>query len=331
MHRPAAVWLDGPMAFLDQLHAGFGVPRSIVAGLVLRASGNDAIDIERVIRGYDNEVHRARLADGRVVYVRIGRTADKDFDGELWAMEQARAGGVPVPEVLLRDAVEDDRPVMVLAAAPGRPLDTVLGSLSPDRRHAAMVEIGRTLAVLNAVPVPGLWRPDEDGVWPDAGSLRSGFVEERMAEAPQLRAAGFSEPEIERAFALLDTLEDSRPDPPVLSHGDATVEHVFVDDELRVTCLIDWGMWGGGSALADLAYASMVYPARDFAGIVEGHGDTVDLAFRRRLGHTVVGQAIGNVAHHVNISDAEGLVPYVAALRQVVDATKHGWASYLLR
>lgn len=319
------------MAFLDQLHARFGVSRSVVAGLVVRATGRDAIDIERVIRGYDNEVHRARLSDERVVYVRIGRTADKDFDGELWAMEQARVGGVPVPEVLLRDAVEDDRPVMVLAAAPGRPLDTVLESLPPDRRHAAMVEIGRTLALLNAVPVPGLWRPDDDGVWPDADSLRSGFVEERVAEAPQLRAAGFSEPEIERAFALLDAREDSPPGPTVLCHGDASVEHVFVDEELRVTCLIDWGMWGGGSAIGDLAYTSMIYPAGDFAGIVEGHGDTVDIAFRRRLGRTVAGQAIGNIAHHVSINDPEGMTPYATALRQVVDAAKHGWATYLLR
>lgn len=320
------------MAFLDELHAGFGVPRSVVTELVQRATGGDAVDVERVINGYDNEVHRARLADDRVVYARIGRTADKDFEGELWAMEQARGGGVPVPSVLLTETVEDDRPAMVLAAAPGRPLDTVLGSLSPSRRHAAMVSIGRTLALLKSVSVPGIWRPDSDGVWPDADGVRTGFVGERLTEAPQLRAAGFSESEIERAFALLHASgsADGWREAPVLSHGDAMVEHVFVDENLRVTCLIDWGMWGGGSSLADLAYASMIYPVRDFAGLVEGHGDSVDVAFRRRLGLTVAGQAIGNIAHHVTIDDPEGLRPYVAALKGVLHAAEDGWAGYLL-
>ena len=44
---------------------------------------------------------------------------------------------------------------------------------------------------------------------------------------------------------------------PVLCHGDVSPVHVFVDPEMQVVGLIDWGMWHGGPAVSELAGLAM--------------------------------------------------------------------------
>ena len=80
-------------AFLRELHAGFSTPRGRVLELVQRVTGHSVEVLERVVNGYDNEVYRVTLAGAETVYLRIRRFGEGDFDGEAWAMGQARAGG----------------------------------------------------------------------------------------------------------------------------------------------------------------------------------------------------------------------------------------------
>ncbi|GAA2760133.1 phosphotransferase family protein [Actinopolymorpha rutila] len=282
-------------AFLARLHARFAVPRAVVVRLAERATGHRVVDLRRVMRGYDNEVYRVELTGDLAVYVRIPGPGKNGFVHEAWAMEQARGAGVPVPEVLLIDTVRgeasdadeaDERHAMVLAEAPGRQLGTVLASLSTARRRAAMVNVGRVLARLHSVRTPGVWRPGDDGTWPDPADLRRGFVADRTAERPQLSAAGLTPEEVDNAIALLGASSATPPpDNFVLCHGDVSPEHVFVDAELRVCGLIDWGMWHGGSPIGELAYVAMVHEETDLTAVVEGHtgGSLDEPAFRRPL------------------------------------------------
>lgn len=165
--------------FLAGLHAQFSVPGDAVARLVIRATGQQLTNSERIIGGYDNGVYRVDLSNGRRVFVRIRRHGDGAFDSETWAMDLARDAGVPVPEVLLVSSVPDEqgkRPAMVMEPASGQVLAGLLASLSSSDRHAALADLGRVLGKLHSVAMPGVWRPDDDGQWPDPQDLRRGFT-----------------------------------------------------------------------------------------------------------------------------------------------------------
>lgn len=306
--------------FLADLHAGFETPRDRVVTLVRRLTGAGVADLRRIVRGYDNEVYLVDLDTGAAVFVRIQRQGG-DFDGELWAMEQARDHGVPVPTVVgvgVVDGPDGERAVMVISPASGVQLRSLPG-LSPADRRTALTDLGRVLARLHSVRTPGVWRPDPGGRWPDPVELRRGFARDRRAEHDQLVAAGLTELEIEQTFA---TLEIS-PDPPerdfVLCHGDVSPEHVFVDADLRVSCLIDWGMWHGGSVIGELAYVAATFSPDDTAAALTGHGyDPADADLRRRITRTVVTQRIGYIAHHVSVGDHENTEHNIAILRRAL-------------
>lgn len=307
--------------FLADLHAGFETPRDRVVTLVRRLTEAGVGDLRRIVRGYDNEVYRVDLDTGAVAFVRIQRQGGA-FDGELWAMEQARDHGVPVPAVVGVGAIDDqdgERAVMVVSPAPGVQLKESLPGLSPADRRAALTDLGRVLERLHAVRTPGVWRPDHEGHWPDPMEVRHGFARDRRAEHDQLVAAGLSDAEIEQTFAMLEV----SPDPPerdfVLCHGDVSPEHVFVDADLRVSCLIDWGMWHGGSVIGELAYVAATFSPDDTAAVLTRHGyDPADDDLRRRITRTVVTQRIGYIAHHVSVGDHENTERNVATLRRAL-------------
>ncbi len=321
------LWLDGGVAkspFLADLHGRFGLPRAAVVHLAERAAGRTVEGLERIVRGYDNEVYRVELAGGFAVYVRIRRHGKGGFDQEAWAMGLARAGGVPVPDVLAVDAESDHadgHPVMVVAAAPGRQLEIMLAAASDAERHQVLSALGVELARLHSITAPGVWRPSESGCWPDPDELRDGFVGERRAERNHLVSAGLTVSETDRAIELLDV----SPDPPrsgfVLCHGDVSPEHVFVDATLRVSGLIDWGMWHGGSPIGELAYVANTYGWGALDPVLQGHGYgslAEDEELRRALAASLSVQLIGHIAHHVTIQDQDGADRNVAALRQAL-------------
>lgn len=320
-----SVWLDGGVErspFLAELHRQFGVPRSVVVRLAEKADGGHVEKVERVVRGYDNEVYRVGLAAGLAVYVRIRRYGEGQLDQEVWAMAQARDAGLPVPEVLAMDAASEltgGHPVMVVAAAAGRPLEQVLARASPADRQRVLIRLGSTLAQLHSVPAPGVWRPDSFGQWPDPDRLRQGFIAERRGEVELLLTAGLTPAEVDRASALLDL----SPDPPgtgfVLCHGDVSPEHVFIDAALRVSGLIDWGEWHGGSPIGELALIASTFGWDDLEPVLQGYGHSPsgDIS-RGQIATTAVGQLTGHIAHHISLNDPEGASQNVAALRRAL-------------
>lgn len=342
--------------FLQQFHAGFATSREVVLDLVATATGHASLSgaglirLSRIVDGYDNEVYRADLGvprqrDPTVVYVRIRRYGEGTFDEEAQAMAWAREAGVPVPEVIMtcelatpsNPSIPSDpadpgrrgtaRGVMVVAAASGRSLDTTFEALSPGRRDQVLTNLGRTLAQLHAVATPGWWRPDGES-WPTAEQLRDGYIRGRRTERDHLIHAGLTTSEIERTYAALDTFLDAQAAPdrrgPVLCHGDLHPRHVFVDDDLDVTALIDWAMWHGGEAAGEFAgvWKSFGYDALSPILQIEGFGDRpgatpIHARYRRQLA-ALAHQQIGHIAHHVTIGDIHGTEVNVAHLRDAL-------------
>lgn len=314
-------------SFLAGLHAGFSAPRAAILALIERATDRRVETLDRVVRGYDNEVHRAGMTDDTAVFIRIRRPgeSDSDYPSEVAAMRWARQAGVPVPDVLALERIATpagDRDAMLVAQARGRQLAGLLPALTADERRRAMRGVGRTLALLHTVRTPGVWRPERDGTWSDAADIRRGFIAERTAERGHLKAAGLSAEEIDQTLGLLGASTETPASgvDPVLCHGDVMPEHVFVGPDLEVSDLIDWGMWHGGSAVGELAYTAMCHPKSDVEAIVAGHGrgDFGDPAFRRSIYLSVTNLVIGHIAHHVSIGDTANADYNVAVLRSAL-------------
>lgn len=309
--------------FLTEMHAQFEAPRAEVIGLAESGSSERVLDLERLTLGDENEVYRAGLSDGTVVYVRIRRPGEGAFGPEVWAMQQADSAGVATPRLLALEEISSDagpRSAMVIAESPGRQLEALLPTMSEQERHLVMTNIGRTLALLHTVSTPGVDRPDAHGVWSDPQQVREDFIAECISQSSHLPATGLTAAEVE---AVIEQIGNSPDTPtlsdPVLCHGDLHAGHVFVDDDLDVSGLIDWGLWHGGSAVDELGTMSTAYESADFEAMMDGYGiDHQDQDLRRRLAVSVINQAIGHIAWHQSIGNAGGTAHYVAAVREAL-------------
>lgn len=183
--------------FLTEWHARFQVPRAAVVELVERAVGRRVSSLNRLVVGDENEVYRAGLDGGSAVYARLRRPGEGTFEWEVWAMDRARATGVPVPDIHAVEMVDTDegaRVAMVVAEAPGRQLAELLPTLTREQRCTALSNLGRLLARVHTVRTPGVDRPDMEGVWPDPVEVLRAFVVERTGHRRHLVAAVSTRP-----------------------------------------------------------------------------------------------------------------------------------------
>ncbi|MET9021844.1 aminoglycoside phosphotransferase family protein [Actinopolymorpha sp. NPDC004070] len=297
-------------SYLEWQHAQVSTPRSVLAGLVRRATGSGVGRVERIVEGYSNEVYRVWCTDEQDVVIRILRFDDDPSPaasaGEPRAIETARAAGVPVPEILLLDTVRIDStdfPVMVQRTVPGRPLGDVFGRLSRRQRHDLLTEIGGLMARINSVGVDGRdWQTEM------AGELAN-----RYARRDMILAGGFSPAEFDR---MVDLLEGYVRDFPcerwVLCHGDLGPKHIFVTGDgrdggdtvaVRVSGVIDFGDWKPGPPVHDLAVLRVRGPLLDLPPLFAGYGAPTDQAYRRRLDlHTLI-IALGSLEIGVDEND----------------------------
>lgn len=278
-----------PGSFVEWQHAQVSTPLSVLADLVRSAAATRIERVDRIVEGYENEVYRVRCTDGQDAVVRIlrfGRFAGDSTRsaGEAWAIGQARAAGVPAPEILLLDTVRIDGsefPVMVQRAVPGRPLADVVDDLSGRQRHDVLAEIGGLIARLKEVQVH---------VEHDWQTAMAATIADRRGEREQILAGGFTETQFDQ---MLDLLEGYARDFPcehwVLCHGDLSARHIFVTgdgrtgESVRVSGVIDWGDRNSGTPVHDLAVLRVRSPQLDLPPILAGYGAPTDETYRRRL------------------------------------------------
>lgn len=310
--------------FLAELHTRFEAPRDLVVALIEHETRSSVGDLRRLTLGDENEVYEVRLDAGPALYARIRRPGEGTFESEIWAMDRARSAGVPVPHLLAVSEIVTEvgpRSIMLIASSAGRQLSAVLPALTAKQREGALTNVGRALTVLHSVTTPGVGRPDADGNWPDAHEARRAFIVERTGQRDHLATAGLTAAEVE---AVMEQIGQSPDTPattdPVLCHGDLHADHVFVDDDLEVCGIIDWGLWHGGSTIGELAAISMSYEPSDADTIVAGYNVIGEdqPALRRRLALAVINQALGHIAWHESLGNASGTAHYVRALRSAL-------------
>jgi aminoglycoside phosphotransferase (APT) family kinase protein len=314
-------------SFLAERHARYHTPEREVFALARRAAGREPLGREQIAHGFDNEVYAVALEDGAQLIIRIRRHGGVSYADEAWAIEQSRAAGAPVPEILLLDTVpaeDGPREAMVQRCLPGRPLAAREADLGPDELAHVLRQLGVALAALHSVPAGGFYQRHA-GTWdfPSYDAVWDSHISERKAEAPLLLEHGFSEADVAEMLAMMEQArEQLRWEQPVLCHGDLSPEHVFVDDNLALSGLIDFGEFQGGSPLGDIAYFHDARPQFDLTLLQAGYGDRWPFgpALEERLLLNNIGVQIGYLAHFIRSNIAPEIAPGIAALRRTLNA-----------
>jgi aminoglycoside phosphotransferase (APT) family kinase protein len=177
-----------------------------------------------------------------------------NIDVEVEAMALAP---IPTPEILWRKP-----PVLALAAVQGSALGR-LGEPSPASPEA-WAAAGAAIRVLHDAPLPPWPGPSIDEITPRLD-----------AECDWLITSGTLPADLvtrNREVAEVAL----RPWKPVFAHGDLQITHVFVDDDDKVTGVIDWSEASRGDAMYDLASLTLGHEER-LAEVLAGYGTDVDL------------------------------------------------------
>jgi aminoglycoside phosphotransferase (APT) family kinase protein len=230
------------------------IPEDLVARAADRATGSAPTNVTRLFVSYSNDVYDV---DGSFI-VRAHRDDPRHFDRERWALVQAAAAGVPVPEVLLLEDAEVGGAlwsVCVQTKLAGVPLiDLVADRPDTDAYAGVLQEAGVALAGVHSVATTGLGYVDGSGRAPDISSaerltyrdadelselaIGTGIEGALVAEACRLVAAN---------VALWDRA------PRNLVHGDFSSKHILVEGS-QLSGVLDFEFAASGDAAHDIAY-----------------------------------------------------------------------------
>jgi aminoglycoside phosphotransferase (APT) family kinase protein len=303
---------------IKRRHAAYTTSDQVISDIVKRATGQEATAQEKLVRGYDNEVYIVQTRAGGDFVVRMHHHGGAGFAEEAWAIEQCRGVGVPVAEVYLVETLTiDDQPreVMVQRRVPGRALIEIASGLQRGELEHMWQQAGAALGAIHSITVGGFYKLRSDGRWdfPDWESMAQ--TGDRASERPLLLLAGFSDQDVDLMLSIQEQGIPFRQ--AVLCHGDFLPDHLFFDDQLRLTGVIDFGEFQGGSPLVDFANLSMDCPDVDLVWLQRGYPNQAlfDETFARQLFLIKVGHQMGYLAHYIQQGNAEEAAPIAAGLR----------------
>lgn len=255
------------------------VPLETLADLVTTTIGRAVTSVEPLARGESTAAYRALTRGGGDLIVRVQKRGVTGFAEEAWAMRRCREVGLPVPEVygVSRVGTDVPRDVMVMAAARGRPLAEVTASLNQADVARVFAGVGAALRKLHGISVENFgWlrqgESDGGGQSADWGAFAQTLLTARKEDGPALEQAGLAEAEVAGLLDIVSQLQGLPYSRPVLCHGDLGADHLFVDDDLNLVGVIDFGMVQGGAPALDVGVLQMFHPEVELAWLAEGYG-----------------------------------------------------------
>jgi aminoglycoside phosphotransferase (APT) family kinase protein len=277
--------------------------RDPVADAVIAAG--HAVAMRHQIRGgVDSEAWSVTTTRGQQLIVRISR--HRNVAAECWAIDRARQAGFPAPRVLWAEGA-----VSVQERVPGRALSD-LPDVPADRRRSLLGRVGRLLARLHRIETTGFGSLDAQGRGPFA--TWDEFV---LHEAP--RFASLPSPDgarvrlesnlVERALReLTDHLAVFAAAPSRLLHADVALDHIFVDENVELTGVIDFGDASAGDPAFDVARWAVLHepewPTRWLLdGYAEEGGLADDIELRLWLHRLFIAVVLGSVGPIIGRED----------------------------
>ena len=298
---------------IAQRHAGFHAPEETIFDLIKEHTSYTAVKRTKIVKGYDSEVYDIATREGASFIVKIKHYGELSYEQEAWAIEMCRNGGIPVPRIYALGKVqieEKEREYMVQEKARGQPLVDRIERVSFSQINQILHRAGELLRQIHQVRAGGFYHRHPNTTWDFASwkKLGNSTVRERAKEKDCLLQAGFSQSEVETMLHYLEVYRDEFTcEQPVLCHGDYILEHIFLDDELHITAILDFGEFLGNHPIHDVAYFNAEHPSYPLHALVEGYGDHEMFRdrFPERLLLHKLGLHMGHLAHEVR----EGMRP----------------------
>lgn len=215
--------------------------RPIIDAVVRSVCGRDVERLAPLAGGGMNESYHADLGRDVTVVVRIARHPTPWFVDEARMMERAREVGVPTPEVLGLEYLDDDGEVLSFSVQqylPGRSLEGLVDQLSAADLERCIVNAGELMALVHSV-VPDL----ELGVrhdlrWPEEREVET--IARTVAQTLDSAAAAVLE---RGADFLRQEITSRRTVPFVLAQGDFMPGNLLIH-EGEIIGVIDWEFAG---------------------------------------------------------------------------------------
>lgn len=311
-----------PPTFHEQLLSSYKTSKEDLSAIVKTVMDDEIAKLTAVKQGYANEVHSVTTKRGHEIIVRIQQVGVTGFAQEAWAMSQAKAMGVGVPEVL------DVRPfeiagkthdVMVLQKVNGIPLSDVV-ILEPTALRQLCKQLGQMLEKLHNSNASGYGFAKGKKAWEftDWQSYIASILHSRQADAPWLVQAGLSEKEVWALLGMIGEIQALGVQKPVLCHGDIGFDHLFVNEKLELVSLIDWGMCQGSSHTLDVAVFLMYHPEIDLGWIIEGDS-AAQTTYKREMLLWQANTAMSFLAHDIQQGNEDYKDIAVSGMRSMLE------------
>ena len=129
-------------------------PRPVIDSVVRSVYGREVERLVRLTGGGLHETYRVEVRDDLPVVMRIARRPVPWFTDEEHVMAQARAVGVPTPDVIGVEQVDHDGELLsfsILRLLPGRPLDELADELPTSDVERLVMDAGELLALVHGV------------------------------------------------------------------------------------------------------------------------------------------------------------------------------------
>ena len=288
-------------------------PPEAAAALIEGALGSAVARIERDTVSGSHAVFFATLAGGEECVARIATHPEHNLARELWAAEQCRQRGVPVPPVLTSATARagNSLPYVISDRARGAP--AYGAALTTRERRAIFEQLGRYAALIHGISLPGFGDlvPSSGGYVGRDRSLWD-HLDRQLRSAIEALPADVLPPA--RARSILERFEHERPllDRAAggLVHGDYRFKNVLIEGS-RVCAILDFEMAVSGDPAQDLAW--LLYSdgrdREDEAALVRGYvegGGRMDKGFMRRVACYQLLGALGTLWWMVGFRDEVG-------------------------
>jgi Ser/Thr protein kinase RdoA (MazF antagonist) len=311
--------------FHQQLLAAYKTSRQDLGSIIRTVMNDDIAELPPVKQGYGNEVHSVKTKSGQEVIVRIQQQGVTGFEQEAWAMSHARSLGVDVPEVYDVRQFEiagKSHDVMVMQKVNGNPLSEMPKLETSQLRHVCK-QLGLMLETLQGSTVSGFGFLKENHQWEFDSQQKfvEATLEYRESDIPYLVKAGLSEKEVSQLLGIVSEMKSQNNQKPILCHGDIGFEHLFVNDNLELVSLIDWGMCQGGSYALDVAVFLMYHPDIEVSWIVRDYSSLgiSETAFKREMLVQQANVAMSFVGHDMRQGNEDYKEIAVLGMRSLLE------------
>jgi aminoglycoside phosphotransferase (APT) family kinase protein len=207
--------------------------------LIAHHFGNKPKRIVHLESGLSNFVFLVYHAEGDII-VRISPEPTKiqTFMKEQWAVVQAREIGVPTAEILEVGNQVVPLPYMVSRKVVGQE-----ATFHPNRLQI-LREMGRYAALINSIPTTGFGSTfDWSGNQLSRNETWSEYLQKELqveARLQTLKKQRMLMPkELKKLSLIFKDMTGWKPKPS-LNHGDIRLKNVIVNEEGKITAIIDW-------------------------------------------------------------------------------------------